>query len=237
MLEMNWEIYLLPIIFSSALPCHAASHNEADKVASLYVKSGRTSYKPPLFVLYGDGTVIFARKSATKAPNLRIARIPSEKLQYERSLINNLSKASHFYNCMPEATDQPEMILEAVSETGENISIRIHGCPDPSATKRLPKEVEDAYKEFSRFEYVGAEPWLPSTVLCFPQEIARTNDALPWPGGWPDLFQSKVSLSREQFAELLRLSPALDTPFILQNKCWSLRFEFPIPPRHSKKPN
>lgn len=201
---------------------------------------------PPTFVLYEDGTAIFARTSEDARPKYFSVKV-CEKMRKELfQSLAGLATAKKNYQTV-WATCQPHNVLW-IKIPGLEKRIFVYGRLKPETyppfgkTERLPVALQSAFDKLSEFEHPEAKPWLPKNieVMIWPFEYSK-DKPLDWPAKWPDLKIGKKVLDEDDNFSVLIPSSDLDelrallrsrkptTAIRIGGHKWSVSYRFPFP--------
>ncbi|HEY9789376.1 MAG TPA: hypothetical protein V6D22_03185 [Candidatus Obscuribacterales bacterium] len=200
----------------------------------------------PVFVLYDDGTVIFAKHRRVGPTEYYVAKLPEqEKQQLVHSLLDGIGSAQDRYE-LTRATDQPTNIVW-VKDGQIQKRVEVYGDLDrdyasfgPSSTPAPPK-VLSAFRQLSTFDRIGAKVWLPDyiEVMIWPFPLAREK-SIKWPADWPDLDDPRTVRRRHIDSIYLRSQHLGELREMLGKRKpsaaigisglkWSVSYRYPFP--------
>jgi hypothetical protein len=164
----------------------------------------------PLVAIYEDGTVIFLNRSTSSASYHQKDLSATEFSDLKKRLAPtvDLKELKHFYNLLPDITDQPEALF-FIRDGERELATRVYGLraegkelpaypvlPDKRKRGAVPEQLIELHKFLCGIDYPDSKEWIPRylEVMIWPYVYAP-EAPITWPNDWPGL-DSKRSLKR-----------------------------------------
>jgi hypothetical protein len=180
-------------------------------------------FERPLFLAYGDGTILFARSYQRWIPTAYgMVRFSTSELDSALSALglnSSVERLDSLYDYAPGVTDQHSFYLLIPGDTGTRV-IRVRAGWQDTVHLRadVPAPFRRLYYAMRDFAPPQATDWSPDSieVQIWPYEYAPDNPPLEWPSRLPTLTDSRWNRRADRFVEevwMLRL-PSADEPTI-----------------------
>lgn len=166
----------------------------------------------PLFILYDDGTAIYARDRrepyATEYRTARLSRT-GRSLLAEMSIGPRAFALDTLYDLHPNITDLSSLLLYVWrGDTLTRVAVRAGELQGDTLATAVPAAFKAVYATMMGFSAPAARPWTPDSleVVMWPYEYAPDDPPLQWPPRWPNLTDpATVHAADNVVAETWRL--------------------------------
>jgi len=202
-------LFLCLLMLVSCVICKAAAKK---MVACLFAYGPQPAKPAPIFALYDDDTIIFAKRG--KGPSARNLG------QYGEYFTDTLSKSSvaRVLRLMAEVkrlqhryvvrTDGGTNVIWYRSADG-TFATEVWGDLYGSDKSKGPAAFVRAFDELSNFHSPHPHPWMADKLILVLAEGGESKQANAWPVAWPPLDASRVEIpisERDRFFRLLQSS-------------------------------
>jgi hypothetical protein len=238
---------MLLLLLSSGRAASAKQNTKTHTkmIARIDIWNPYIAWTTPIYSLYDDGTVIFAKTNDlldpppdVKPPEYFTCKLNPFSLQRDRSLFSGLEHVSSFYS-LTDATDRPQTSFGYRNSNSTIKGVAVYGAIRQDNKQKLSPILIDLYDKFARFDNPKATRWLPDRIQLVSVESQEPHSgtwppevSLPWPEEFPHLASKNAFLTKSQFLKFEQLSARADR-FYDQGKWWSVSYRFPVPDQES----
>lgn len=166
----------------------------------------------PLFIAFGDGTVIYPTRRQYGVPTAyaRAKLSPStlDSLLIACGLRSALALPDSAFDLAPMMSDQLSLYLLTALDSGQRIvHFRAPYRSRDTLDQRIPEAWRTLLVHLGTFRASRSTPWVPDSVevAIWPYDYAPDNPPLAWPREWPPLSSSRWTRRDDQFVREVRL--------------------------------